>query len=74
MRYDSVYLLGTLVGTASNADRIAATLGPVLDLPSDQLRSQIDPTNGKQPVVLRSGVPSAVKSGAVLDGTLLAIV
>ena len=59
VRYDSVYVLGTLVGGASNADRVANALSPVLDSPADQLRAQIDPHNGR-PVVLRSGVPSAV--------------
>jgi stage V sporulation protein D (sporulation-specific penicillin-binding protein) len=59
VRYDSVYVLGTLVGSASNADRVASTLSPVLDTPADQLRVQVDPANGR-PVVLKSGVPSAL--------------
>jgi cell division protein FtsI/penicillin-binding protein 2 len=59
VRYDSVYVLGTLVGGADKADKLAARLSPVLDLPAADLRAAIDPTNG-HPVVLKSGVPSAV--------------
>lgn len=59
VRYDSVYVLGSLVGSNSNADRVASALSPVLEVPADQLRSRIDPSNGR-PVVLKSGVPSAV--------------
>jgi cell division protein FtsI/penicillin-binding protein 2 len=59
VRYDSVYVLGTLVGTVAKADSIATTLGPVLDVPPDDLRAAIDLRNDR-PVVLKSGVPSAV--------------
>jgi cell division protein FtsI/penicillin-binding protein 2 len=59
VRYDSVYVLGTLVGGADKADRLASTLSPVLGVPADQLRAHIDPANNR-PVVLKSGVPSAV--------------
>jgi cell division protein FtsI/penicillin-binding protein 2 len=59
VRYDSVYVLGTLVGGADKADTLADTLGPVLGLPAADLRAAIDPRNGR-PVVLRSSVPSAV--------------
>jgi cell division protein FtsI/penicillin-binding protein 2 len=57
--YNSVYVLGNLVGTAAKADTIAAALSPVLDTPADQLRANIDPTSNR-PVVLKSAVPSAV--------------
>ena len=59
VRYDSVYVLGSLVGGDDRRDRLAATLSPVLDIPADQLRQQIDPRNG-HPVVLKSRVPSSV--------------
>jgi cell division protein FtsI/penicillin-binding protein 2 len=59
VRYDSVYVLGSLVGGNDKADRVAQTLSPVLEVPADQLRAAIDPTSGR-PVVLKSGVPSAV--------------
>ncbi len=59
VRYDSVFVLGSLVGGNDKADRIAETLSPVLDVPVDQLRSAIDPKSGV-PAVLKSGVPSAV--------------
>jgi cell division protein FtsI/penicillin-binding protein 2 len=59
VRYDSVYVLGTLVGGADKADKLAARLSPVLDVPAAELRAAIDPTDGR-PKVLRSGVPSAV--------------
>jgi len=59
VRYDSVYVLGTLVGGPDKADKVAATLSPVLDVPAADLRAAIDPKNGR-PVVLKSGVPSAV--------------
>jgi cell division protein FtsI/penicillin-binding protein 2 len=59
VRYDSVYVLGSLVGGSDKADRVASTLSPVLDVPVEQLRAAIDPRNGR-PVVLKSGVPSAV--------------
>jgi cell division protein FtsI/penicillin-binding protein 2 len=59
VRYDSVYVLGSLVGGADKADKLAATLSPVLDRPAAELRAAIDPQNTR-PVVLKSGVPSAV--------------
>ena len=58
VRYDSVYVLGNLVGGAEKADKVAAALGPVLGLPSADVRAAIDPRSGL-PVVLKSGVPSA---------------
>jgi cell division protein FtsI/penicillin-binding protein 2 len=73
VRYDSVYVLGTLVGGASKADRVANTLSPVLGVAPDQLRAAIDPSNGR-PVVLKSGVPSAVAAqvqGLGLPGVYL---
>ena len=59
VRYDSVYVLGSLVGGASRADAVANALSPILGVPVDQLRSAIDPQNGR-PVVLKSGVPSNI--------------
>src|SRR5579859_7644463 len=59
VRYDSVYVLGTLVGGSDKADQLASRLSPVLDVPAAELRAAIDPQNG-HPVVLKSGVPSAV--------------
>jgi cell division protein FtsI/penicillin-binding protein 2 len=59
VRYDSVYVLGSLVGGADKADRVASTLSPVLGVPAEQLRAAIDPSNVR-PAVLKSGVPSAV--------------
>jgi cell division protein FtsI/penicillin-binding protein 2 len=59
VRYDSVYVLGSLVGGSDRADKLAQRLGPILDVPAAELRSAIDPKNG-QPVVLKSRVPSAV--------------
>lgn len=59
VRYDSVYVLGALVGGGDKADKMATTLAPVLDVPSADLRAAIDPKSGR-PVVLKSGVPSAV--------------
>lgn len=59
VRYDSVYVLGSLVGSNDRADRAAATLSPVLEVPAQDLRAAIDPRSGR-PVVLKSGVPSAV--------------
>src|ERR671932_1168315 len=59
VRYDSVYVLGSLVGGADKADKLAATLGPVLGVAAADLRSAIDPSSGR-PAVLRSSVPSAV--------------
>jgi len=57
--YNSVYVLGNLVGNADRADKVAATLSPVLEVAPDQLRANIDPTSNR-PAVLKSGVPSAV--------------
>jgi cell division protein FtsI/penicillin-binding protein 2 len=54
--YDSVYVLGSLVG---DVDKAAATLSPILESPPEELKSKIDPTS-KRPVVLKSRVPSAV--------------
>jgi cell division protein FtsI/penicillin-binding protein 2 len=59
VRYDSVYVLGSLVGSPARADTLAATLSPLLDIPAADLRSHIDPSS-QQPVVLKSGVPSAL--------------
>ena len=59
VRYDSVYVLGSLVGGGDRRDKLAAALSPVLDIPADQLRELIDPRNG-QPVVLKSRVPTSV--------------
>ncbi len=57
--YNSVYVLGNLVGNADKADKVAAALSPVLEVPADQLRANIDPKSNR-PVVLKSAVPSAV--------------
>ncbi len=57
--YNSVYVLGNLVGNADKADKVAAALSPVLEVPADQLRANIDPKSDR-PVVLKSAVPSAV--------------
>jgi len=57
--YNSVYVLGNLVGNADRADKVAAALSPVLDVPADQLRGTIDPKSNR-PAVLKSAVPSAV--------------
>jgi cell division protein FtsI/penicillin-binding protein 2 len=59
VRYDSVYVLGSLIGGADKVDRLATTLSPVLEVPVDQLRAAIDPSSNR-PVVLKSGVPSAM--------------
>src|SRR5436190_8705006 len=59
VRYDSVYVLGTLVGGADKTDKLATRLSPVLEVPAAELRAAIDPTSGR-PRVLKSGVPSAV--------------
>ncbi|HEY3059629.1 MAG TPA: penicillin-binding protein 2 [Chloroflexota bacterium] len=56
VRYDSVYALGSLVG---DADQVAATLSPILELPAPELRARIDP-KATRPVVLRSRIPSAL--------------
>src|SRR5438132_1924794 len=53
VRYDSVYVLGTLVGGADRADKLAIRLNPVLDVPVADLRAAIDPKNGR-PMVLKS--------------------
>jgi cell division protein FtsI/penicillin-binding protein 2 len=57
--YNSVYVLGNLLGNADRADKVADALSPVLDVPADQLRAGIDPTSNR-PAVLKSAVPSAV--------------
>jgi cell division protein FtsI/penicillin-binding protein 2 len=54
--YDSVYVLGSLVG---DPDKTAATLSPVLELPAAQMRQQID-KGSQRPVVLKSRIPSAL--------------
>jgi cell division protein FtsI/penicillin-binding protein 2 len=59
VRYDSVYVLGNLVGGANGADKLAATLSPVLEMAQADLRTAIDPLSNR-PVVLKSAVPSAV--------------
>jgi cell division protein FtsI/penicillin-binding protein 2 len=59
VRYDSVYVLGTLVGGGDRPDKLAAALSPVLDVPPADLRAAINPRNDR-PVVLKSRVPSAV--------------
>ncbi len=59
VRYDSVYVLGSLVGGADKADKLANRLSPILDVPVAELRALIDPASVR-PVVLKSGVPSAV--------------
>jgi cell division protein FtsI/penicillin-binding protein 2 len=59
VRYDSVYVLGTLVGGRDRADQLAAALSPILDVPAAALRAAIDPKSGR-PAVLKSQVPSAV--------------
>ena len=57
--YNSVYVLGNLVGNGDRADKEAAALSSVLETPAGQLRANIDPTSNR-PVVLKSAVPSAV--------------
>jgi cell division protein FtsI/penicillin-binding protein 2 len=59
VRYDGVYVLGSLVGGPAGADALAATLSPLLDVPAAALRQAIDPSSDR-PVVLKSGVPSAL--------------
>jgi len=59
VRYDSVYVLGSLIGGVTRADALAATLSPILDMPVAELRGHIDPAS-QQPVVLKSGVPSGL--------------
>ena len=59
VRYDSVYVLGTLIGGAERVDDLATKLSPVLQVSKEELKAAIDPRNGR-PVVLKSGVPSAV--------------
>lgn len=56
VRYDSVFVLGSLVG---DADQVAARLSPILQMPTADLRAQID-TKSNRGVVLKSRVPSAV--------------
>ncbi|HLZ28067.1 MAG TPA: penicillin-binding protein 2 [Chloroflexota bacterium] len=59
VHYDSVYVLGSLVGGPARADALAATLSPLLNVPAAELRAAIDPVS-EHPVVLKSGVPSAL--------------
>ena len=59
VRYDSVYVLGTLVGGTDKADKLAATLAPILGTPAADLRALID-TKSDRGVVLKSHVPSSV--------------
>ncbi|TME90359.1 MAG: penicillin-binding protein 2 [Chloroflexi bacterium] len=59
MRYDSVYVLGSLVGGADRAEKLSTTLSPILGVPAADLRAAIDPASSR-PLVLKSGVPSAV--------------
>src|ERR671936_21589 len=58
VEYYSVYVLGPLV---EDPDATAAALSPILDRPAADIRADIDKDN-KQPVVLKSQVPSAVSS------------
>jgi cell division protein FtsI/penicillin-binding protein 2 len=59
VRYDSVYVLGNLVGGNDKADKLASTLGPLLETSPGELRASID-TRSARPAVLKSRVPSAV--------------
>jgi len=59
VRYDSVYVLGSLVGGADRAEKLSTTLSPILGVPAADLRAAIDPASSR-PLVLKSGVPSAV--------------
>jgi cell division protein FtsI/penicillin-binding protein 2 len=56
VRYDSVFVLGSLAG---DPDQVAARLSPILQMPTADLRAQIDP-KASRPVVLKSRVPSAL--------------
>src|SRR2546430_14454687 len=51
VRYDSVYVLGTLVGGADKADKLAPTLGPVLGMPTADVRAAID-SRSDRPVAI----------------------
>src|SRR5438067_1871479 len=42
VRYDSVYVIGSLIGSNDKADKVAATLSPILDMPVAEVRSAID--------------------------------
>ena len=44
VRYDSVFVLGNLVGGNAGADKLAATLSPILGVPEADLRASIDPS------------------------------
>src|SRR5260370_35788160 len=46
-RHDSVYVLGTLVGGADPADKLAARLCPGLDGPAAELRDATRPATGR---------------------------
>jgi cell division protein FtsI (penicillin-binding protein 3) len=59
VRYDGVYVFGTLVGGPDKADKLAATLSPILGVPAQELRARIDPKSDRG-VVLKSHVPSSV--------------
>jgi cell division protein FtsI/penicillin-binding protein 2 len=59
VRYDSVYVLGTLIGGADKVDQLANKLSPLIDVPVRDVRAAIDPRNGR-PVIVKSRVPSAV--------------
>jgi cell division protein FtsI/penicillin-binding protein 2 len=59
VRYDSVFVQGGLVGGPDKVDKLAATLSPILGVPVDTLRANIDPKSNRA-VVLKSGVPSSV--------------
>ena len=59
VRYDSVFVLGNLVGGNAGADKLAATLSPILGVPEADLRASIDPKSDRG-VVLKSRVPSSV--------------
>src|SRR5919202_4936095 len=47
VRYDSVYVLGSLVGGNTGADKLATALRPILELPAEDIRAAIDTTSGK---------------------------
>jgi cell division protein FtsI/penicillin-binding protein 2 len=57
--YNSVYVLGNLLGNADRVDKVAAALSPILEVPADELRAKID-LKSNRPEVLKSAVPSAV--------------
>jgi cell division protein FtsI/penicillin-binding protein 2 len=59
VRYDSVFVLGSLIGSGAKADTVATALSPILGAPVEELRAKMDLQSGT-PVVLKSGVPSNV--------------